>query len=438
MMFQNSLQFARQLDRADPLRRYREQFMIPPHGAEKAIYFLGNSLGLQPVRAKTAIETVLAQWETLGVESFFKGDAPWLQMHEGLRPMLANIVGARTEEVVAMNQLTVNLHLMLVSFYRPVSKRTKILCEAKAFPSDQYMLYTHVKSRGLDPDTTIIEVAPREGEVLIRQADILSAIEGHRDELALLFWGGVNYYTGQLFDMKTLAATARNAGAVVGYDLAHAVGNVPLQLHEWNVDFACWCSYKYLNSSPGGIGGAFIHQRHLADALLHRFAGWWGNKKETRFLMEKAFDPEPSAEGWQLSTPSPVLYALHKAATFTFEERDGQMVSAEKEHVLLNDYLWFCIIRNQASGCAADTFRIITPENRSEKGCQVSLRVNIRQSCFLIFYHKGRRVCDWRERMSFVWRRFGLYNSFEEVWQIAQLFSKALHTFALLTRMKKS
>jgi kynureninase len=289
------------------------------------------------------------------------------------------------------------------------------------------MLYTHVKSRGFDPDTTIIEVAPREGEVLIRQEDILSAIEQHRDELALLFWGGVNYYTGQLFDMKTLAAAAQNAGAMVGYDLAHAVGNVPLQLHEWKVDFACWCSYKYLNSGPGGIGGAFIHQRHLTNTSLHRFAGWWGNKKATQFLMEKAFDPEPSAEGWQLSTPSPVLYGLHKAALSLFEEAGWEKVM--QKNVLLNDYLWFLLNEINAS-MPAQTFRIITPESRPEKGCQVSLAVNNGKAVFDFLSQEGI-FADWREPDVIRVAPVGLYNSFEEVWQFAQLFSRALHTFAL-------
>jgi kynureninase len=427
MVFQNSVSFARQLDEADPLRQFRQQFLIPPHGEAEAIYFLGNSLGLQPVRTKAAIEGVLGQWQRYGVESFFKGEAPWLKMHGGLRPMLANIVGALPEEVVAMNQLTVNLHLMLVSFYQPSGKRTKILCEAKAFPSDQYMLSTHVRSRGLDPDTTIIEVAPREGEVLIRQEDILAAIETHRDELALFFWGGVNYYTGQLFDMQNLTAAAHNAGAMAGFDLAHAVGNVPLQLHQWKVDFACWCSYKYLNSGPGGIGGAFVHQRYVNDQSLQRFAGWWGNKKETQFLMEKTFAPEASAEGWQLSTPSPILYASHNAAVTLFEEAGLETVW--EKHRQLNNFLWFLL--NEAAASVPDgTFRILTPAIAQERGCQVSLAVKNGKAVFDFLSAEGV-FADWREPDVIRVAPVGLYNRYEEVWQFAQLFRKALHTFAL-------
>jgi kynureninase len=427
MVFENSLSFAKQLDSEDELRTFRPLFLIPPHDRGEAIYFLGNSLGLQPKRTKPAIEMVLAQWQTLGVESFFKGQNPWLQMHQQLTPTLAKIVGAKQSEVVAMNQLTVNLHLLLVSFYQPAGSRTKILCEAKAFPSDQYMLHTHVKSRGLNPEETIIEVQPREGEILIREEDVLAAIEQHKNELALLFWGGVNYYTGQLFNMERLTKAARAAGAKVGFDLAHAVGNVPLQLHEWNVDFAAWCSYKYLNAGPGGIGGAFIHERYHADAALNRFAGWWGNKKETQFLMEKTFVAESSAEGWQLSTPSPVLYAAHKAALDIFEEAGIKNVFAKNNR--LNGYLWF-LLREIEKEVPAGTFELLTPFNKSEKGCQVSLAVKNGKRVFDYLSAEGV-FADWREPDVIRVAPVGLYNSFEEVWQFGQLFKTALHKFAL-------
>ncbi len=427
MLFENSRAFARQLDDADPLRRFRQEFLLPQHAGTDAIYFLGNSLGLQPKRTQPAIESVLRQWQALGVESFFAGEEPWLQMHASLQPMLAGVVGAEPPEVVAMNQLTVNLHLMLVSFYRPTGKRTKILCEAKAFPSDQYMLASHIKSRGLDPDETIIEVQPREGEVLIRHEDILAAIEKHRNELALFFWGGVNYYTGQVFDMKVLTAAAQDAGANVGFDLAHAVGNVPLQLHQWNVDFACWCSYKYLNSGPGGIGGAFVHSRHLANTSLDRFAGWWGNKNETRFLMEKTFEPELSAEGWQLSTPSPVLYASHKAALSVVEEAGRENVFEKNNR--LNDYLWF-LLKQVQDEMPAGCFQVLTPLNRPEKGCQVSLSVRNGKAVFDDLAANGV-FADWRYPDVIRIAPVALYNSFEEVWQFAQLFRRALTTFAV-------
>ena len=427
MDFQNSLSFAQQLDRDDALKRFRSRFLIPPHKGREAVYFLGNSLGLQPQDTKGAIENVLSQWQTLGVESFFRGEEPWLQLHRQLTPALAKIVGAGSHEVVAMNQLTVNLHLLLVSFYQPAGQRTKILCEAKAFPSDQYMLHTHLKSRGLDPDGTIVEVQPREGEVLIREEDILAAIEQHKDELALFFWGGVNYYTGQLFNMDVLTKAAKAAGAKVGFDLAHAVGNVPLHLHDWDVDFAAWCSYKYLNSGPGGIGGAFIHERYHHNETLNRFAGWWGNKKETQFLMEKGFVPEASAEGWQLSTPSPILYVSHKVALDLFEE--AGITNVFQKNNRLNDYLWF-LLQAIKSEVPAGTFRILTPGARAEKGCQISLAVKSGKQGF-DFLSAGGGFADWREPDVIRVAPVGLYNTFEEVWQFAQRFNTALHKFAL-------
>lgn len=427
MQFQNTFSFAQQLDKDDQLQRFRSQFLTPPHQDGEAIYFLGNSLGLQPKRTAAAVEKVLAQWQMLGVESFFKGDDPWLQLHERITPALAAIVGAKEAEVVAMSQLTVNLHLLLISFYQPSGGRTKILCEAKAFPSDQYALHTHVRSRGLNPAETIIEVQPRDGEVLIREEDILAAIAEHREELALLFWGGVNYYTGQLFDLKKLTTAAQAVGAKAGFDLAHAVGNVPLHLHEWNVDFAAWCSYKYLNAGPGGVGGAFVHERYHTDTNLNRFAGWWGNKKETQFLMEKTFVPEASAAGWQMSTPSPVLYAAHKAALDVFEEAGIENIFEKNRK--LNDYVWF-LLHEVEKEVPAGTFKIFTPSVDSERGCQVSLAVKNGRQVFDYLSAEGV-FADWREPNVIRIAPVGLYNRFSEVWQFAQLFETALHKFAL-------
>lgn len=426
MDFQPTLSFAQQLDEHSLSARFRSQFNIPPHKGKEAIYFLGNSLGLQPKRTGAAIQQILEQWNLLGVESFFKGPHPWLEFQQQLTPTLSQIVGARAHEVVAMNSLTVNLHLMLISFYQPVGRRTKILCEAKAFPSDQYMLYTHVKQRGLNPEETILEVSPREGEVLIREEDILAAIAQHKDELALVFWGGVNYYTGQVFNMEALADAAHAAGATVGFDLAHAVGNIPLHLHEWNVDFACWCSYKYLNAGPGGIGGAYIHERFHNDSAILRFAGWWGNKKETQFLMEKAFVPEATAEGWQLSTPSPILYAAHKAALEIFEEAGVESVFEENKK--LNDYLWFVLIE-VIDAVPEGTLGIFTPANRAEKGCQVSLSVKNGKQVFDALTENGV-FADWREPDVIRVAPVSLYNSYAEVWQFAQILKEAILTFA--------
>lgn len=420
MQFQNSLVFARQLDEQDELRRFRDEFVIPPHEDKKALYFLGNSLGLRPKKMAACLEEIIKQWDRFGVEGFFMGSDPWMDYHDKLVQPLATIVGALPHEVVVMNSLTVNLHLMLASFYQPEGKRTKILCEAKAFCSDQYMLETHVRQRGYLPDETIIELHPRAGEFLLDQEDVLAAIERHRDELALVFFGGVNYYTGQVLNMPVIAAAAQKAGAKAGFDLAHAAGNILLDLHNWNVDFACWCSYKYLNSGPGAIGGAFIHEKYHRDSSLNRFAGWWGYNKGRRFKMEKGFDPIPTAEGWQLSTPPLMLYAAHKAALDLFEE--ATIFSLYKKGQLLGDYLLF-LLQEINQFLHKQTIRILTPS--SAKGCQVSL---------LMLQH-GREVfeqlsengvfADWREPDVIRLAPVPLYNSFEEVWQFGQILQQA-------------
>jgi len=285
-----SIETAQQLDREDPLASFRERFIIPVQEGKEQVYFLGNSLGLQPKTTAGYIDKIMKDWANLGVESFFHAPEPWMHYHDHLVKMLATVVGAKSSEVVVMNQLTVNLHLMLVSFYRPAGKRFKIICEAKAFPSDQYAFETHVRHHGFDPEKAVIEVKPREGELTLRTEDIVNVIREHGEETALILFGGINYYTGQFFDLKTITAAGHAAGTVVGFDLAHAAGNVALKLHDWNVDFACWCSYKYLNSGPGAIGGAFIHEKHHS-ANLTRFAGWWGYDINTRFKMEKGFLP---------------------------------------------------------------------------------------------------------------------------------------------------
>jgi kynureninase len=420
MNFQNTLAFAHQLDEQDALRSFQNEFVIPEHNGKKAIYFLGNSLGLRPKRTTAYIEQILQQWDALGVEGFFKGDQPWLQYHDQLTPPLARIVGALPHEVVVMNSLTVNLHLMLASFYQPQGRRTKILCEAKAFCSDQYMLETHIRQRGFHPEEVLIEVYPRENEPTIREEDILSAIEQHGDELALVFIGGVNYYTGQVFNMQALTVAAHQAGAKAGFDLAHAAGNVALSLHDWNVDFACWCSYKYLNSGPGGIGGAFVHEKYHHDLSLNRLAGWWGYNKATRFKMEKGFDPMRSAEGWQLSTPSPVLYAAHKASLEIFDS--AGMTNLEVKGKLLSDYLLY-LLGEINSSLPSKIIQVLTPV--SEKGCQVSLLM-LQNGQKVFDYLSERGVfADWREPDVIRVAPVPLYNTFEEVWHFSQLLYKA-------------
>ena len=427
MIFKSSLEFAKELDERDSLRSFRDRFIIPRSGAGEAIYFLGNSLGLQPKKATALVGQVLDQWSRYGVEGFFMGSEPWMHYHEQLTKYLSEITGALPHEIVVMNQLTVNLHLMLVSFYQPEGKRKKILCEAKAFPSDQYLLETHIRQRGFDPDDILIEVHPQEGEDTIRHEDILRAIEANKDELAMVLWGGVNYYSGQVFDIRTITAAAHQVGAVAGFDLAHAAGNIILQLHEWDVDFACWCSYKYLNSGPGSIGGVFIHERYHKGKNINRFAGWWGYKKEEQFLMRKGFIPELTAEGWQISTPSPVLFALHKAALELFAEA-GMKQLVEKGQ-LLSDYLLFLLTQVIKKSKDPD-IRIITPKGKNEKGCQVSmLMLRNGKKTFDLLTKEGV-FADWREPNVIRVAPVPLYNRFEEIWQFVNIIEKALKSLA--------
>ena len=411
LKFESTLEFARQLDEKDPLRSFREKFIIPTHNGREQIYFLGNSLGLQPKSARGAINEILDQWSQLGVEGFFLGEKPWYHYHDLISKPLANIVGAKPSEVVAMNQLTVNLHLMMASFYRPSGKRKKILCEVKAFPSDQYMLESFCKFIGKDPDEIIIEISPRKNEQLTRREDILKKIEQHKDELALVFWSGVNYYTGQVFDVESITKAAHEIGATAGFDLAHAAGNIPLQLHAWNVDFACWCSYKYLNSGPGGIGNAFIHERFHTDTSLNRLAGWWGFDKDTRFRMEKGFKPIQSAEGWQLSTPSIMLYAAHKSALEIFEEAGMERLRTKSK--LLSGYLFFLL--------QGLDIEILTPTVEDERGCQLSMLMKKNGKLIFKKLSEAGIFADWREPDVIRIAPVPLYNTFEEVFTFASL-----------------
>lgn len=415
--------YAEEMDAKDPLRKFRDRFIIPNENGKEKIYFLGNSLGLQPKTTGDYLKRVLADWSEHGVEGFFRGDDPWLKRHDLLAAPLAEIVGALPNEVVVMNQLTVNLHLMLISFYKPAGKRFKIICEAKAFPSDQYMLDSHIRYHGLDPAEVLIEIAPRRGKDTIAHEDIMAAIEANSHELALVFFGGVNYYTGQLFDIAAITAAAHAAGAKAGFDLAHAAGNVPLSLHEWDVDFACWCSYKYLNSGPGAIAAAYIHERYHTDQSLDRFAGWWGEDKQERFLMEKHFRPAESAEGWQLSTPSILLYAAHQASLEIF--REATMPALVDKGSRLSDYLIFLLhdINEQAG---RRVVHILTPTNAKEKGCQVSISVpGSGPRVFDAIVQHGV-FADWREPDVIRVAPVPLYNTFSEVWQFARIVEKIL------------
>ncbi len=424
MNFQNTLDFAKGLDDADPLKEFRKKFFIPQHNGSDCVYFTGNSLGLQAKNTKEYIQQELDDWASLGVEGHFQAKNPWMPYHEIFSKKLSKIVGCKEEEVVVMNQLTVNLHLLMVSFYRPTKERYKIICEAKAFPSDQYAFESQVKFHGLVPEKTIIEVAPRKGEHTLRTEDILSVINEHGDSVALVLFGGVNYYTGQLFDMKAITKAAHAVGAFAGFDLAHAAGNVELHLHDWDVDFACWCSYKYLNSGPGGVAGAYIHSKHIGNKEIPRFAGWWGYKKDTRFKMEKGFEPIPTAEGWQLSNAPVLSMAAHKAALDIVEE--AGMSSLHEKRKLLAGYLHF-ILNEINKKQNNEVLEIITPDNEMERGCQVSILMLQRGREVFETLTKQGVVADWREPNVIRVAPVPLYNSFEDIFRFGKIINSILN-----------
>lgn len=364
--FDTSLSTAKQLDAADILATFKEQFHFPKHEEKDVIYFCGNSLGLQPKNVEAAVLQELNDWKNLAISGFAKAKTPWLTYQEYLKPTLAKIVGAKADEVTVMNTLTVNLHLLMLSFYKPTKQRFKIMMEAGAFPSDQYAVETLVKHFGLNPDETIIEITPKEGEKLLRTDDILSAIEQHGESLAVVMFGGINYYTGQLFDMVAITEAAHKVGAIAGFDLAHVAGNVPMQLHDWNIDFACWCNYKYLNGGPGAIGGLYVHEKHASNPETPRLAGWWGNDEAIRFKMEKGFVPKTNASGWNISTAQILNTVSLKASLELFEAATIEALRAKS--IQLTNYLEFLL--HQLPNIQ---FEIITPKNADERGAQLSL-----------------------------------------------------------------
>ncbi len=425
MKYFNTLEFAKQQDEADPLRGYRTKFYFPVIKGRAAVYLTGNSLGLQPKSTQHNILNELEDWATFGVEGHFHARNPWLSYHEQFAVPLAKLVGAKPHEVVAMNQLTVNLHLLMVSFYRPTKQRFKILCEAKAFPSDQYAIESQVMFHGYNPEDAVIEVSPREREHTIRTEDILSAIEKNKNEIALILIGGVNYYTGQVFDMKTITEVGQLAGAKVGFDLAHAAGNIKLHLHDWGVDFACWCSYKYLNSGPGSVAGVFIHEHHVMDKDVRRFAGWWGHDKSTRFKMERGFVPMQTAEAWQLSNAPVFSMAAHKAALDIFTEvgMDKLVAKAEK----LTGFLEFVIDEiNKGLEVGSSKLEIITPRDRSQRGCQISIVAHGRGKELFNKLTEAGVISDWREPNVIRCAPVPLYNSFEDVWRFGEILKNSL------------
>lgn len=421
MHFKSSLQFARSLDRQDPLKSFRKRFLIPKVKGKEVIYFTGNSLGLQPRLAENFIQEELYDWATLGVEGHLHARRPWMYYHKFFTKSLAQVVGAKPHEVVAMNQLTVNLHLMMVSFYRPTTTRFKIMSEAGAFSSDMYAIESQLRYHGYNPDEAWIELKPREGEYTLRTEDIIQAINQHAGSLALVLFSGVQYYTGQFFDIAKITEAAHAAGAFAGFDLAHAIGNVPLKLHDDNVDFAVWCSYKYLNSGPGGVAGVFVHERHGKDSSLPRFAGWWGHDERERFKMKKGFRPMPGAEGWQISN-FPVLAGAAQLASLEIFKQAG-IRALRKKSTLLTGYLEFLLNELNEN---EKYFRIITPRNTQERGCQLSLLMNRKGKPLHRKLLQSGVVVDWREPDVIRLAPVPLYNTFEEVYRCVRIFDKLL------------
>lgn len=396
-------------DHNDTLSEYRKEFYIPVKNNKEVIYFTGNSLGLQPKKAQDYIQQELEDWKRLGVEGHVHARRPWMPYHEFLTPYMAEIAGAKNEEVVMMNQLTVNLHLLLVSFYRPTKERFKIITEGKSFPSDRYALVSQIKFHGFNPEHALIEVFPDEGEFSIRPEKILQTIEEHKNKLALVMMGGVNYYTGQVFDMKTITQAAHKAGAYCGFDLAHAAGNIELKLHEWGVDFACWCSYKYLNSGPGSVAGAFVHEKHHRNFDLPLFAGWWGTNKNTRFLMQPDFEPIPTAERWQLSNAPVFSMAACLASLEIFDKAKMQrLIEKSKKLTSYLEHVIFEVIKFKNKN-----WKIITPEDA--RGCQLSLYAG--QEGKKLFEHLDNNniITDWREPGVIRMAPVPLYNTFRDI-----------------------
>ncbi len=418
--YRTDRQFALEMDDRDPLKQFRERFHIPTQDGKELIYFCGNSLGLQPKSTRAFIEQELLDWQNLGVEGHLHGKNPWFYYHHFLTESTARMAGAKPLEVVVMNSLTVNLNLLMISFYRPTPKRYKVIMEYMAFPSDQYAVENQVKFHGYDPFEAIIELTPREGEATLRTEDILSVIAQHQNELALIMIGGVNYYTGQLFDMAAITQFAKQCSPdiMVGFDLAHAAGNVQLQLHDWDVDFATWCTYKYLNSGPGGTSGVFIHEKYAHDNSLPRLSGWWGNEEKTRFKMQKGFFPQEGAAGWQMSNAQILPMAAHRASLEIFDA--AGMDALVQKSKLLTGYLEFLLLNGKRKD-----FRIITPADPAQRGCQLSIVMEKEGKQVFDTLTQNGIIADWREPDVIRVAPVPLYNSFEDVWRFAEIFHSA-------------
>lgn len=417
--FEPGEDFAVAMDERDPLRDYRARFLFPEaDDGSDGVYLCGHSLGLQPKAAGAYIEQELKDWARLGVEGHFRAAHPWMPYHRLLTEQTAKLVGAKTSEVVVMNSLTVNLHLMMVSFYRPTRSRHKIVVERGAFPSDQYAVKSQILFHGYDPESSFIELTPLPGESCLREEEIESLIDRMGDEIALIMLGGVNYATGQAFDMAGITRAGQARGCVVGFDLAHAAGNLQLKLHEWGPDFAVWCSYKYLNGGPGCVAGCFVHERHAQSPDLPRFTGWWGHDERSRFELGPEFRAMPGAEGWQLSNPSIVSLAVLRASMDIFAQAGMERLRAKSE--MLTGYLEFLLNRKMSL-----EFSIVTPREKERRGAQLSIRIS----------QNGRALCerltqqgivgDWREPDTFRVAPVPLYNSYQDVFRFAERFGSA-------------
>ena len=431
MNFINSREFAKQLDAQDELAAYKNEFIFPQHNGKNVIYFTGNSLGLQPKRTKSYVDEVMNDWADMAVEGHFFSKKPWWDYHERFCGPLSKIVGAKPSEVGVMNTLTVNLHLLMVSFYQPTKSRFKIICEEKAFPSDQYMLQSqvafHAKSLGFNPSEAIVEVKRRDGQLNISHDDIIKTIEEVGDELALVLIGGVNYYTGQVFDMETITKAGHNQGAFVGWDLAHAAGNIEMQLHDWGVDFAAWCSYKYMNSGPGNASGYFVHEKHHKNKELSRFAGWYGHNKERRFLMEPTFDPVEGANGWQVSNLPVLSLAPYLASVEMFEEVGMEKLIQKRNQI--TSYLEF-ILHEIDKEVASAEFEVITPANQNERGCQLSVYLHGQGKELFNSLMQNGVITDWREPNVIRLAPVPFYTSFEDMYDFGQILKKLINSKA--------
>lgn len=421
MKFENTLAFARQLDESDPIGSYKQEFNFPIVKGKKVIYFTGNSLGLQPKSAVDYVNEVMKDWAELAVEGHFYAEKPWWDYHERFCEPLSEVVGGLPEEVTVMNTLTVNLHFLMISFYRPTARRFKILCEEKAFPSDQYLIQTQVKLHGLNPEDAIVQIKKRPGEHNFRTEDILEKISEIGDELALVLIGGVNYYTGQVFDIKTITAKAKEVGANIGWDLAHAAGNIKLELHNWDVDFAAWCSYKYMNAGPGSASGAFVHKKHHDNKEIIRLGGWWGHNKERRFLMEEDYDPILSANGWQVSNPSILSLAPYLASVDMFREV-GMDALIEKRNKITS-YLEYVLAEIAKEENAS--YEVITPSSLEERGSQLSVLLHGKGRSLFTYLIQEGVIIDWREPNVMRLAPVPLYTSYEDIYNFGQILRKA-------------